>query len=175
MEKKGAKLPKETEKLAWENDIFEVHCTFITREYYDYDYDDSRHTSPIRANWKQIFAAIAPKLVNEMADNILRNNLKCFLTIEAEREFKKAINFKDVELRNIKFREEEIESYIVRLRALGLIKESIKQRSVKDISTYWTLTPYGNTVMVQEKASIKSPLEEETFVKSQSKGKKGTK
>jgi hypothetical protein len=29
--------------------------------------------------------------------------------------------------------------------------------------------------MVQEKAPIKSPLEEETIVKSQSKGRKGTK
>jgi len=175
IEKKEAKLPKETAKLAWENDIFEVHCTFITREYYDYDYDDSRYTSPIRTNRNQIFAAVAPKLINEMADNILRNNLKCFLAIEAEREFKKAINFKDVELRNIKFREEEIESCIVRFLTLGLIKESIKHRSVRDSSTYWTLTPYGNTVMVQEKAPIKSPLEEETIVKSQSKGRKGTK
>lgn len=175
MEKKEAILPKETAKLARENDIFEVHYTFIAREYYDYDHEDSRYTSQIRTNWNQLFASVAPKLINEMADNILRNNFKCFLTIEIEREFKKAINFKDVELRNIKFREEEIESCIVRFRALGLIKESIKHRSVKDSRTYWTLTPYGNTVMVQKKAPVKSPLEEETIVKSQSKGRKGTK
>ena len=83
---------------------------------------------------------------------MLRNNLKRFLTMEAEREFKKAINFKDIEVRDIKFREDEIETCIVQFQTLGLIKESIKQRSAKDMSTYWTLTPYGNTVMVKEKA-----------------------
>jgi len=36
---------------------------------------------------------------------------------------------------------------LVQLRALGLIRKSVRNRSVKDSATYWSLTPYGDSVM----------------------------
>jgi hypothetical protein len=35
----------------------------------------------------------------------------------------------------------------IQLRALQLIKESPKRRSIKDMKPYWTLTSYGDAVM----------------------------
>jgi hypothetical protein len=34
-------------------------------------------------------------------------------------------------------------------RALGLITKETSQKSLKDTSTYWTLTPYGDLLMTQ--------------------------
>lgn len=46
------------------------------------------------------------------------------------------------------------------------MKENVKQRSVKDTNNYWTLTPYGDQLMVQLRAIRKEPLD-----KKVSKGK----
>lgn len=40
----------------------------------------------------------------------------------------------------------------VQFMALGLMIKSRKNRSVKDKSTYWTLTPYGESVMTRLRA-----------------------
>ena len=41
---------------------------------------------------------------------------------------------------------------IIQMRALGLIKKDERQRSLRDTSTYWSLTSYGDTVMTRLKA-----------------------
>ena len=61
--------------------------------------------------------------------------------------------------KNFTFSEEEIDTCVIQLRALGLINESKKQRSVKDNSTYWTLTPYGDVKMVQLRAIHRDPID----------------
>ena len=50
------------------------------------------------------------------------------------------------------FNSADIATCCVQLRALGLIRESKRARSVKDTQTYWTLTPYGDYLMSQLRA-----------------------
>jgi hypothetical protein len=38
---------------------------------------------------------------------------------------------------------------IVQLRALGLVVKDARQRSVRDMHTYWSLTPYGDNIMTK--------------------------
>lgn len=80
---------------------------------------------------------------------------------ESLRAFQGRKEFKGRTLRDFAFHSDEIETCIVQLRALGLIKENDRKRSVKDIGTYWTLTPYGNTLMVQLRAVRREPVTEE--------------
>lgn len=40
----------------------------------------------------------------------------------------------------------------VQLIALQIIQKSERKRTAKDTDTYWTLTPYGNRLMMQLKA-----------------------
>ncbi|KAB8066887.1 DUF4062 domain-containing protein [Janthinobacterium violaceinigrum] len=47
---------------------------------------------------------------------------------------------------------DDFQTIKIQLRALGLITKSTRSRSVKDTSTYWTLTPYGDNVMLQLRA-----------------------
>jgi hypothetical protein len=51
--------------------------------------------------------------------------------------------------------DEQIETCIIQLRALGLIRENQRKRSVHDKGTYWTLTLYGDQRMVQLRAHRK--------------------
>ena len=48
---------------------------------------------------------------------------------------------------SIEYEKSDFETSIVQLNALGLIVQNVKNRSVKDRGTYWTLSPYGVSVM----------------------------
>ena len=56
---------------------------------------------------------------------------------------------KGFELHAFTYRDAELATCVVQFRALGLIRVSVKQRSVKDTNTYWRLTPYGDHLMTQ--------------------------
>ena len=47
---------------------------------------------------------------------------------------------------------EDFNTIKVQLLALRLMKKSDRNRSVKDKASYWTLTPYGDSVMTQLRA-----------------------
>lgn len=48
--------------------------------------------------------------------------------------------------------DEDFQTVLLQFNALGLIQHSNRPRSVKDTANYWTLTPYGNTYLVQLRA-----------------------
>jgi hypothetical protein len=56
--------------------------------------------------------------------------------------------------------DDDFQTIKVQLRALGLIARSDRQRSLRHAGTYWTLTPYGDTLMTQLRAIRRE--EEET-------------
>lgn len=53
------------------------------------------------------------------------------------------------EIYNIDINETSFNQIKVQLKALGLIKLSEKKHSPSDNFTYWTLTPYGEYIMMQ--------------------------
>lgn len=56
--------------------------------------------------------------------------------------------------------DDDFQTIKIQLRALGLIAKSSKARSVKDQETYWTLTPYGDEVMIRLRAVRRDVVEE---------------
>lgn len=155
--------PAGTEVLAQAEDRFDLNLEFTARQHLkDYPFTkDTRYTASITPTWNAIFAAVAPSMINEASDSALRAAFHDFLARESLRRYQRRKEFKGRELRDFTFRNDEIETCIVQMRALGLIRESDKKRSVKDMGTYWTLTPYGNTSMVQLRAVRREPLREE--------------
>lgn len=155
--------PHGTEVLAQGEDKFELHLSFIARkELSAYPYhEDQGYTASITPSWNAIFAAVAPSMINEASDVSLRQAFRDFLRRESVRAFQGRKEFKDRTLREFAFHNDEIDTCIVQLRALGLIKENDRKRSVKDVGTYWTLTPYGNTLMVQLRAVRREPAPDE--------------
>jgi hypothetical protein len=153
--------PPGTGLLAQGEDRFELGVEFVSRERlagYPF-HEDTAYTANVKLSWNAIFAAVAPSMINEAADSALHRTFREFLLREARRRFEHRKEFADRELRDFSFRKDEIETCIVQLRALGLIRESDKKRSVKDMGTYWSLTPYGNTLMVQLRAIRREPIE----------------
>lgn len=155
--------PVGTEELAQGNDHFEIQLSFKAYSN-NIVIDAKRYTATITPSWNAIFAAVAPTLINEASDFSLRKAFQNFFERESIKTFRKQKEFKDKTLTNFSFHKDEIETCMVQLRALGLIKENDKKRSVKDTETYWILTPYGNTLMVQLRAIRREPLPEDSDV-----------
>jgi hypothetical protein len=153
--------PKGSEDLNQGDDQFTVNCKFQagTPDNISY-YNDPHYKGKLSPTWNQIFAAIAPSMISEASDQMLRSSFHRFFAEVAQKEFTKEKGLKDKELHHIDFNNNDIDTCIVQLRALGLIRENIKQRSLKDTGTYWKLTTYGDMKMVQLRALRKDAIDE---------------
>lgn len=152
--------PVGIEALAQGEDRFEFHIEFVARKKissYPYS-EDTGYTATINPTWNAIFGAVAPTMINEATDESLRKALRAFLEHDSLKAYRDQKAFKGQTLEYFKFQSDAIQTCIVQLRALGLIKENDRKRSLKDTGTYWTLTPYGNTLMVQLRAIRREPL-----------------
>ncbi len=155
--------PPGTEGLAQGNERIDLSFSFTSRprnSRFPHG-DDIRYRGSINPTWNQIFGAVAPTMTNEATDGALRSALKAFITQEAKRAYQDNKKFKDTNLIDYSHTSSEIDTCIIQLRALGLIKINDKKRSVKDIGTYWTLTPYGDSLMVQLRAVHREPIEDD--------------
>ena len=94
---------------------------------------------PVAISWNDIFARIAPLMIDEAAEE----NLKRAIGNEIRRLVSVGSSFTFLPI------QQSFGPIIVQFRALGLIMKSEKKRSLKDRYTYWTLTPYGDSVMTR--------------------------
>ena len=151
--------PKGTEDLEQGDDTFKFNVTFKARPVGEWSsFQDNKYSGSFNLSWNEIFAGIAPILINEGPDDELRAAFNRHLVASAREAYSSDKKLKGMELRDFSFSREEIETCVVQMRALGLIKENQKTRSVKDTRTYWTLTPYGDHLMVQLRALRRTPL-----------------
>jgi hypothetical protein len=167
--------PPGTEELAQGSDRFEISISFAARIYgSSYPHlGDTPFKATINPTWNSMFAAVAPTMINEATDHALRAALMAFLSSETNRIYKDSKQFKGKHLVNFKISDDQIDTCIIQMRALGLIKENDKRRSVKDVGTYWTLTQYGNTSMVQLRAIRRDPVEEDLLAGEASESPNG--
>ena len=86
-------------------------------------------------------------MIHEASDLQLRISLDRLVKSYGEPKLKKSKEGKGHSFREFLIIDEDFQTIKVQLRALGLINKSEKNRSVKDIKTYWALTPYGDSVM----------------------------
>lgn len=150
--------PKGTEHLQQGEDTFKIRVTFKARPANEIlSLSDVTYTGSFGLMWNDIFGGVAPTLINEAPDSALRNAFRIFFSARAKEAYKDSKKLKGMELLDFTFNKEDTDTCIVQLRALGLIRESNRQRSVKDTQTYWTLTPYGDNTMVQLRALRKEP------------------
>jgi len=144
--------PPGTEELMQGDDIFEIHCNLSVSAGDLFKGDLFRRTDypgTIRPTWNEIFAAVAPVLINEATKSDIRSALLTYLTPLAQRTLKAPEAEEGKEFWVLTIRGHEFDTCLVQLRALGLIRESHRKRGVRDTKTYWTLTPYGDRLMVQ--------------------------
>lgn len=113
---------------------------------------DETYLTSIAPTWDELFAAVAPALISELSDSDLRDFVIQYLLRIARAELKGAEGLENKTIMDIRFSNDDIDTCIVQFRALGLIRESDRRRSLKDTATYWTLTPHGDHLLVQLRA-----------------------
>ncbi len=152
IEENKTRAPSGTEQLAKGEETFEIECSFDSTST---DGEIWTWRFPIEATWNDIFSEISPLMIHEASTLQIKNRLKTYISKLALAEAKKDGDFKGHRrTRNHTIDQSSFETVLIQLSALGLIVQSVKNRSVKDQSTYWKLSPYGITTMNQLRAVI---------------------
>lgn len=139
--------PEGSEVLSQGEEKFDLKISFYTGSGYASRQDWSSNLS---ITWNELFFAISPAMINEATD--LQLLLKANNLCEKQLRDRADENLKGKTVRGVNIDATDFDTIVVQFRALGLIKKSDKNRSVKDTKTYWTLTPYGNEVMTRLRA-----------------------
>lgn len=140
LEKARTSAPSGSEDLQQGEDKFELN--------FSYYYGGNKYDN-IDLTWNYIFYLIAPIMIPEATDDEIQEELIEYLRGIIEKKTGKrplTINVNNIDFQTIK----------IQLIALGLIIISEKKRSINENGGYLTLTPYGETVMIQLRAIKKT-------------------
>lgn len=91
--------------------------------------------------WNKIIGALAPHMISESSENALKSALHGLIKQTDSRALGLPL-----------LSDDSFQTVKVQLIALGIIKQSTRKHSTSDTNTYWTLTPYGNKLMMKLKA-----------------------
>ncbi len=107
----------------------------------------------IDLTWDEIFEELGPLMLDEATDDKLRAGIVQLVKDSSTEMLEEDVHLKghrNLQSFSVLARDEQ--TVKIQLRALGLIQQSTKNRSVKDTRTFWSLTPYGDTVLVNLRA-----------------------
>ena len=100
-------------------------------------------------------------MINEASEPMLESANDQFVADQNRAKLTKGKDLRNCTLSRFSLNGDDFKTIKVQLRALGLITKSEKTRSVKDVGTYWTLTPYGDEVMTRLRAIRRTIVPEE--------------
>ncbi len=162
LQKIRTEAPPGTEDLLQDEDTFELAYTFTARELGGSYFNRVGYEATILPTWNEIFAGVSPVLIDETSESSLRSAFDTHFKQIANEDLAEDEDLKTQTLDDFRFTTPDIDTCLVQLRALGLIRESDRKRSVTDKQTYWTLTPYGDRTMVQLRALRREPVTRRT-------------
>ena len=113
-------------------------------------------TGEFSPTWNAIFRSVSPILINEATENAMKTSIDELAYAKNQKFIMAKALDSTLRLSRIEVPQQQFNTILVQLKALGLIKKSEKNRSVKDSGAYWTLTAYGDEVMTRLIA-VKSP------------------
>lgn len=149
------KPPIDTENLQQGEDEIELGINVLFRDSESDSFFPTTvaHPTKIKITWNKLFYVISPRLIDEDSERVI----KSVLANQIELDFKdkiRAIIEENLENKyeGLNIDGEDFQTVKVQLKALGLITESIKKRSLNDNDNYWSLTPYGNNAMYKLRA-----------------------
>lgn len=153
--------PKGTEDLAQGDEDIKLGYTFsvVDKSESTFRGMPSFHSSKAETyrgtcvvTWNEVFSVISPLMIDEDSEMRIEGALGAFLTRRERPAIADREEFEDKDVSQLSINREDFQTVMVQLNALGLIHKSTRQRSVRDRSTYWTLTPYGETLMTKLRA-----------------------
>ncbi|WP_405176342.1 DUF4062 domain-containing protein [Paenibacillus sp. FSL H8-0261] len=151
------KAPEKSEEFAQGEDLFQIVYTFTGRKKGAQSY--YRYKRNLIWSWNKIFQNVGPLLMNEASEEDI---IELINKLIYESEYLKIANDESLnmsEASNFTLDSYTFQTIKVQLRVLGLINRSMKQRSVNDTAAYWTLTPYGDEILLSLRAIRRIHLE----------------
>ncbi|WP_315793202.1 DUF4062 domain-containing protein [Paenibacillus sp. BIC5C1] len=139
--------PIGVENLHQGNDKFDLGYTFPAKN--NQNSGISRLRGTLEVSWDEIFYYIGPILLNESTEDEMARAL---IRLIIDEDGKKIRERGLVRNTTVSVDSTDFQTIKIQLRALRLIAMSSKQRSVKDTSTYWMLTPYGDDYLMSLRA-----------------------
>lgn len=159
LENTKTKAPKGSENLSQGYDEIILNYTCESNDGSVHSFGASHSWKGIiPTTWNDIFAQIAPLLISEINEHQIKNSLNNLIEKLGSETFKKNKEAKGHKFKSFAINEDDYQTIKVQLRALGLIIQSDKKRAISDKGTYWTLTPYGDTIMNQLRAIKKEEI-----------------
>jgi Domain of unknown function (DUF4062) len=142
-------IPKNIDDLEQGDDKFLLEFTF---KYWNGSYESENVDMYLTYN--QIFFLVSPSMVDESDEMSLKQSINRHCkSILIKSKLAKYVNS---EISGFSILDSNFQTLKIQYRALGLITQSIKKRSIKDTGTYWTLTPFGDNLMVKLRAIKKT-------------------
>jgi hypothetical protein len=139
-----SEAPSGAENYAGGTDRFTVAMT--SRVWKGGNYSDKDHK--VTVTWNTIFFEVGPLLMEEATES----QMKSRLSNEIWR-----YNFEDFPEGGQKsISDDSFDTIKVQLFALGLIQKSPKKHVPSDTNRYWSLTPYGETMLMKLRAIPKT-------------------
>lgn len=151
--------PAGSEELAQGEESFPVDFTF---EAFDKQRALWSFNRQLDFSWNDIFQDLGPLMLDEAADDRLRVGLNQMVgsrMLDVWQSDEELNAFSGA--RNFAVTAHDEQTIKIQLRALGLIEQSKKARSIKDTRTFWSLTPYGDAALVQLRAIRKGDFKPE--------------
>lgn len=142
--------PKGAEGLAQGDEIHTFRFSFRSTAYNEFE--SKLWSATFSPTWNEIFASVAPLLINEASETTIKGALNSLVETKNQAILSKKKQFSQHELGGFSLHQDDFQTVKIQFRALGLITQSDKTRSVKDTVTYWTLTPYGDEIMTRLRA-----------------------
>jgi hypothetical protein len=124
----------------------------------DNQYSSESYIEYINLSWNGLFSAASPLMIDEADSKSIENVIDNYVYRECYSEIKKREPYKNTQIKDIGIHSDDFKTIIIQFRALGLIIQSNKKRSLKDNRTYWSLTPYGDKLMTSLRAIKKECL-----------------
>jgi hypothetical protein len=106
----------------------------------------------VKLTWNGLFFATSPLMINEASNIEIQRAIDNYVYNECYHLIKNRSEYKDRKIHTIGIGPDDFKTILIQFRALGLITQSDKKRSLKDTGTYWTLTPYGDKLMTSLRA-----------------------
>ncbi len=97
-------------------------------------------------------------MIGEASEAELRRALATFVAEGVVTALRSDENYRGMAIEQVDVSDADFHTIRVQLRALGLIEQSTRARSVKDTATYWTLTAFGDDVMMKLRAVRRVPI-----------------
>lgn len=148
--------PAGSESLAQGEDRYKLNFSFVASPD-QYAHHGTSYRYSVAVTWNEIFASISPLMISEAPEEQVLDGLNSLARETAVSDLSHKDGLENQHLMQFTVFHDDFQTIKVQLRALGLIVKSTKSRSVKDNHTYWTLTPYGDTIMTTLRAIRREP------------------